>query len=97
MGYQRAALTFETVRLWCRKFGQAYANQLRQQHARPGDKWHLDEVFLTIRGQRHYLWRAVDQHGNVLALWFKADAIRWQPSGSSVSSSKDGRYSLESS
>jgi putative transposase len=50
MAIQGAALTYETVRLWCRKFGQAYANQLRQQHARPGDKWHPDEVFLTIRG-----------------------------------------------
>jgi putative transposase len=34
--------------------------------SRPGDKWHLDEVFLTIKGKRHYLWRAVDQEGNVL-------------------------------
>ncbi len=49
-----------------RKFGQAYANQLRQRRARPGDKWHLDEVFLKINGKTHYLWRAVDQEGNVL-------------------------------
>ena len=48
----------------CRRFGQAYANQLRRP--RPGDTWHLDEVFLTIHGKRHYLWRAVDQEGNVL-------------------------------
>ena len=59
-------LTYEAVRYWCRKFGQAYANQLRRRRPRPGDKWHLDEVFLTINGQRHYLWRAVDQHGHVL-------------------------------
>ena len=39
---------------------------VRHRRPRPGDKWHLDEVFLTIRGERHYLWRAVDQHGNVL-------------------------------
>jgi putative transposase len=51
---------------WCRKFGQAYANQLRRRRPRPGDKWHLDEVFLTINGERHYLWRAVDQDGNIL-------------------------------
>ena len=49
-----------------RKFGQAYANQLRRRRPCPGDKWHLDEVFLTIHGQRHYLWRAVDQDDNVL-------------------------------
>lgn len=59
-------VSYETVRQWSRKFGQAYANQLRRRRAQPGDKWHCDEVFLTLNGQRHYLWRAVDQHGNVL-------------------------------
>jgi len=47
-------------------FGQTYANELRRRRPRCGDKWHLDEVFLTIGGKRHYLWRAVDQDGNVL-------------------------------
>src|SRR5262249_56070920 len=56
----------ETIRRWCAKFGQAYANQLRCRRPRPGDKWHLDEVFIRINGKIHYLWRAVDQHGNVL-------------------------------
>lgn len=42
------------------------ANQLRRRRPRPGDKWHLDEVFFNIHGERHYLWRAVDQNGNVL-------------------------------
>jgi putative transposase len=59
-------LSHETVRQWCAKFGQTYANGLRRRRPRPGDKWHLDEVFITINGMRHYLWRAVDQHGNVL-------------------------------
>ncbi len=59
-------VTYATVRQWCRKFGQAYANQLRHCRARPGDKWHLDEVFLKINGKTHSLWRAVDQDGNVL-------------------------------
>jgi putative transposase len=53
-------------RQWCVKFGQTYANGLRRRRPRPGDTWHLDEVFLTINGQRQYLWRAVDQDGNVL-------------------------------
>ncbi|MFL5662067.1 MAG: IS6 family transposase [Ktedonobacteraceae bacterium] len=48
------------------RFGQTYANELRRRRPRCGDKWHMDEVVLTIRGQKHYLWRAVDQHGNVL-------------------------------
>ena len=59
-------VTYETVREWCLKFGQNYANQWRHHRPRCGDKWHLDEVFLTIRGERHHLWRAVDQEGNVL-------------------------------
>ena len=59
-------VTYEAIRKWCRKFGQHYANQLRRRRPRPGDKWYMDEVFLTIKGKRHYLWRAVDQDGNVL-------------------------------
>ena len=59
-------LSHETVRQWCAKFGQTYATALRWRRTRPGDKWHLDEVFITINGQRRYLWRAVDQHGTVL-------------------------------
>src|SRR6185369_15544478 len=59
-------VTYEAIRKWCRKFGQQYANQLRRRRPRPGDKWHLDEVFLTIKGEHHYLWRAVDQAGRVL-------------------------------
>ena len=59
-------VTYETVRQWCLKFGQTYANELHRRRSPCGDKWHLDEVFLTIRGERHYRWRAVDQDGNVL-------------------------------
>ncbi|HEX9872128.1 MAG TPA: IS6 family transposase [Candidatus Tectomicrobia bacterium] len=59
-------VTYEAIRKWCRKFGQSYANQLRRRRPRPGDTWHLDEVFLTINGERHDLWRAVDQDGTVL-------------------------------
>jgi len=59
-------LSYETVRRWTLKFGQQYANDLRRRRPQPGDKWHLDEVFLKINGTQHYLWRAVDQHGHVL-------------------------------
>ena len=44
-------VTYETIRKWCRKFGQQYANQLRRRRPRLGDKWHMDEVFLTIKGE----------------------------------------------
>jgi putative transposase len=59
-------VTYEAIRKWWRTRGQAYANQLRRRRPRPGDKWHLDAVVRTINGQRHYLWRAVDQDGHIL-------------------------------
>ena len=43
-------VTYEAIRKWCGKFGQPYATQLRRRRPRPGDKWHLDAVFLTIKG-----------------------------------------------
>jgi putative transposase len=66
MAVRGLTLTYETIRYWCLKFGQTYANGLRRKSLRLGDRWHLDEVFLTINGQVHYLWRAVDQDGEVL-------------------------------
>ncbi|MDX3846758.1 IS6 family transposase [Streptomyces europaeiscabiei] len=59
-------VSYETVRRWCGRFGQAYAGALRRRQPRPGDRWHLDEVFIRINGRLQYLWRAVDQDGNVL-------------------------------
>jgi len=48
------------------KFGQSFANQIRRRLPTAGDKWHMDEVVLTIAGVKHWLWRAVDQNGMVL-------------------------------
>ena len=59
-------VSHKTVHQWSRKFGQGFADGLRRRRARPGDKWHVDEVFIKIGGKPHYLWRAVDQHGAVL-------------------------------
>ncbi len=61
-----AIVTHESIRHWCRKFGAEFARKLRRRRPRPGDTWHLDEVFIRINGELHYLWRAVDQHGVVL-------------------------------
>jgi putative transposase len=58
-------VSYETVRRWCKKFGESFAKR-RRRRPRPGDKWHLDEVFIRIGGVQHYLWRAVDQDGVVL-------------------------------
>jgi putative transposase len=59
-------VSHETVRQWARKFGQAFANLIRRRLPSAGDKWHLDEVVITIAGVKHWLWRAVDQTGIVL-------------------------------
>jgi putative transposase len=66
MAVRGVVVTYETIREWCLKFGQTYANRLRRRRPRPGDKWHMDEMFIKINGEDHYLWRAVDQDGNVL-------------------------------
>ncbi|MFM9700239.1 IS6 family transposase [Streptomyces europaeiscabiei] len=75
-------VSYETVRRWCAKFGQRYAGALRRRQPRPGDKWNLDEVFIKSNGEPKYLWRAVDQDGNVLDIlvqnrWDKAAARRF--------------------
>jgi putative transposase len=59
-------VTYETVRQWCRKFGPDYARKLKKRQGRLGDAWYLDEVFITIQGEQHYLWRAVDQDGDTI-------------------------------
>ena len=66
MLYRGIEVTYESIREWCQKFGQQYANQLRRKRPYIADKWHLDEVVVTIKGQQYYLWRAVDAEGNVL-------------------------------
>ena len=66
MAARGVLVSYETVRRWCDKFGQAAAAGLRKRRPRTGDKWHLDEVFLKINGVTHYLWRAVDQTGVVI-------------------------------
>ena len=60
------SMSYETVRQWSEKFGPDYARRLRRRQGRLGDTWFLDEVFVTIHGQRQYLWRAVDQDGDVI-------------------------------
>jgi putative transposase len=59
-------VSYESIRQWCLKFGDEYAKKLRKRRGQPGDKWHIDEVFIKINGKTHYLWRAVDQNGMVL-------------------------------
>jgi putative transposase len=59
-------VSYETIRDWGSRFGRQFAASLKRRRPKPGDKWHLDEVFIRIRGKIHYLWRAVDQDGMVM-------------------------------
>ena len=59
-------VSYETIRHWCQTFGLDYARKLRRRRGRMGDTWYLDEVFVTFHGRRQYLWRAVDQDGDIL-------------------------------
>ena len=60
-------VSYQTIRLRAEKFGRTFANQIRQRsRGQLGDKWHLDEAVMSIRGKKHWLWRAVDQDGFVL-------------------------------
>jgi len=59
-------VSYETIRRWCQKFGPDYARKLKRREGRLGDHWYLDEVFIRINGQQQYLWRAVDQDGDVI-------------------------------
>ena len=86
-------VTYETIRQWCAKFGPVYAAGLRRRQPRPGDTWHLDEVFVTINGRRHYLWRAVDQDGNVLDILVQPRRDAKAPTGSSATPQEAGRVS----
>ena len=59
-------VSYETIRQWCRTFGPEYARTLRRRRGRLGDTWYLDEVFVKIQGRRRYLWRAIDQDGELI-------------------------------
>ena len=59
-------VSYETVRDWVARFGGQFAARIRHERPGPADKWHLDEVVISIKGKRHWLWRAVDANGDVL-------------------------------
>lgn len=59
MAERGIVVTYEIIRDWSHKFGGTYAKRLRSLTPRPGDRWHLDEVYLSINGKLQYLWRAV--------------------------------------
>jgi len=66
------AVTYESIRLWCIKFGAKYASRLKRKHQGYGDTFYIDEVFVKINGNQHYLWRAVDQDGEVIDVFLQS-------------------------
>ncbi len=71
----------EAIRLWVNRFGRYFAYCIRRDRPRPNDKWHLDEVVITIRGQKHWLWRAIDANGNGLDILVQTRRTLRQQSG----------------
>jgi putative transposase len=65
-------VNYETIRLWCIKFGAIYTRRLKRKHRGYGDTFYIDEVFVKINGKQHYLWRAVDQDGEVVDVFLQA-------------------------
>jgi putative transposase len=61
-------VSYESIRVWCQRFGTKIAAKIRRDRPTPADKWHLDEVAIPIRGKKHWLWRAVDANGDVLEI-----------------------------
>src|SRR5579864_6559259 len=72
-------VSYEAIRQWCWKFGPDYARRLKKKQGRLGDTWYLDELFVTINGQQQYLWRAVDQDGDVIDILLQPAQRRLLP------------------
>jgi putative transposase len=65
-------VSYESIRLWCNKFGPQYARRLKRRDLGFGDTFFIDEVFVKIQGRQQYLWRAVDQDGEVVDVFLQA-------------------------
>jgi putative transposase len=65
-------VSYESIRLWCIKFGAIDSRRLKRKHRGYGDTFYIDEVFVKIKGKQHYLWRAVDQDGEVVDVFLQA-------------------------
>jgi putative transposase len=76
-----------TIRLWVNRFGAHFAACIRRDRPKPNDKWHLDEVVITIRGNKHWLWRAIDTNSPSRQIDLQSPAGQWM---FSISSCKRG-------
>ena len=75
-------VTYKTVRQWGKKFGQAFADQIRRRAPARGDKWHMDEVVVSIAGEQHWLWRASTTTASFSTSWSSTEGTRKRRSAS---------------
>src|SRR5579863_6868854 len=78
-------VSYETIRRWCEKFGAGFAQRVKAARRKLGSTWHLDEMFITLRGEPYLLWRAVDEHGVELDILLQ----KWRGNASS-----DGTFAV---
>ena len=92
-------VSYETIRRWVARFGPPIANRLRRFRPRAHPQWHLDEMFTSFGGRRMYLWRAIDQDGEVLDVLVQtkrnAKAARKQPCSNPRPRTKDATFSID--
>jgi hypothetical protein len=79
MAERGISVSYESIRLWCIRFGSRYAKRLRGRHQGYGDTFYLDEVFVRIQGVQHYLWRAIDQDGEAIQVYSSGATISEHP------------------
>ena len=72
LAQSRIIVSYESIRLWCIKFGAVYTKRLKRKHRGYGDTFYIDEVFVKINGKQHYLWRVVDQDGEVVDVYLQS-------------------------
>jgi putative transposase len=77
MAERGIGISYESIRLWCIKLGPKYAKRLRRRHQGYGDTFFIDEVFVKLQGKQHYLWRAVDQDGDVVDVFLQRRRDGW--------------------
>ena len=89
-------VSYEAIRQWCQTFGLDYARRLRSRRGRLGDIWYLDELFVKIQSRRRYLWRAVDQDGDVIDILVQARRDRQGSVDESLTSDPGDPWSASS-
>jgi len=84
MAERGVVVSYESIRQWCLKFGEEYAQKLRKKRGQPGDKWHLDEIKIKIGGKTHYLGGRSIRMAWYWIFWLRAGATKRRSNASSL-------------